>query len=106
MTNPPDPASVAAGLKFDAWITSLNLDVIQDEFGYEEGEFTVYPEQWEPLWREGLTPRQAFRRALDAFAEERAEREREQAANWERVQAEDRDAIARARASSEAGGRG
>lgn len=74
---------------FDDWITSLNLDVVQDEYGYEEGEFTVYPELWEPLWREGLTPQQAFRRALDAFAEEREEREREKAANWARIQAAD-----------------
>lgn len=74
---------------FDEWITSLNLDVIQDEYGYEEGEFTVYPDHWRPMWKEGLTPQQAFRRALDASAEARDEKERQRLANWERIQAEE-----------------
>lgn len=55
---------------FDEWITELNLDVIQDEFGYEPGEFTVYPEHWRPLFEEGLTPLQAFQRALKAHRED------------------------------------
>jgi hypothetical protein len=48
------------------WIETLETDVIQDEFGYERGEFTVYPELWRSLYDEGLTPRQAWQRALDA----------------------------------------
>ena len=74
---------------FESWITDLREKVIEDEYGYEPGEFTVYPEQWRPLFDEGLTPEQAFRRALDAFAEEREERERLQAENWARIQAAD-----------------
>jgi hypothetical protein len=52
---------------FDAWMDTLNEDVIQGEYGYEEGEFTAYRELWHPLYAEGLTPAEAFRRALDAF---------------------------------------
>lgn len=40
--------------------------MIQGEYGYEAGEFTVYPEHWRPLFKEGLTPAQAFARALSA----------------------------------------
>ena len=57
--------------RFDDWIRELDEDVIQGEFGYEEGEFTVYPEHWRPLFRKGMTPRQAFQRALDAHREAR-----------------------------------
>ena len=58
-------------LSFDEWIDELREDVVQDEYGYERGEFTVYPDEWRPAFEEGLTPSQAFRRALDAFAEAR-----------------------------------
>jgi hypothetical protein len=75
--------------KFRAWIRTLDEDVIQEEFGYERGEFDVFPTLWHPLYAEGLTPRQAWQRALDGFAAERAERDREQAKNWERIQAAD-----------------
>jgi hypothetical protein len=51
---------------FDAWMTELNEDVIQGEFGYEEGEFNAAPSLWRPLFQRGLTPSKAFRRALDA----------------------------------------
>lgn len=57
--------------RFDAWIRELDENVIQGEYGYEEGEFDVYPEHWKPLWREGLSPRQAFMLALDAHDDER-----------------------------------
>lgn len=57
--------------KFDAWIDELAEDVIEGEYGYERGEFTVYPDHWRSLYDEGLTPSQAFKRALDAFAESR-----------------------------------
>lgn len=59
MTSPtPD------GLRFECWIATLERDVIQGEYGYEEGEFTVYPSLWRPLFKEGLTPAEAFKRAL------------------------------------------
>lgn len=52
--------------RFVNWIRELDEDVIQGEFGFEEGEFDVFPDDWEPLYLEGLTPRQAYQRALDA----------------------------------------
>lgn len=77
------------GKPFDAWIDELTEDVIEGEYGYEPGEFTVYPALWRPMWAEGLTPEQAFRRALDAFdADRRAEEERRKL-NWDRIQRED-----------------
>jgi hypothetical protein len=76
-------------LAFDTWIDTLREDVVQDEYGYEPGEFTVYPELWRPLFREGLTPSQAFKRALDSFDEEHREEERRRADNWARIQQED-----------------
>ena len=53
--------------QFDRWIQELDEDVIQSEYGYEAGEFNVFPDHWYPLYVEGLTPQQAFRRALDAM---------------------------------------
>lgn len=55
---------------FGVWIEQLDEDVIQGEYGYERGEFTVFPDHWRPLFDEGLTPAQAFKRALDAHAKE------------------------------------
>lgn len=75
--------------KFDAWIRALDEDVIQGEYGYERGEFTVYREHWRPLFNEGLTPQQAFRRALDAHKELRDQEDREREENWKRIQAAD-----------------
>lgn len=60
--------------KFRAWIHELDEDVIQAEYGYEQGEFTVFAEHWHPLYLDGLTPAAAFKRALDAFAEDRREK--------------------------------
>lgn len=74
---------------FDEWITQLGEDVIHGEYGYEPGEFAVYPDHWRPLFQGGLTPQQAFRRALDAFADERKREDEEKAANWQRIQAAD-----------------
>jgi hypothetical protein len=74
---------------FREWIRSLDEDVIQGEFGYEDGEFTVYPSLWRPLFNEGLTPRQAWQRALDAFAAGRREDEAAKLANYARIVAED-----------------
>lgn len=56
---------------FYAWLQELDGKVIQIEFGYEPGEFAVYADHWRPLFDEGLTPRQAFQRALDAHREAR-----------------------------------
>lgn len=84
-----------ADKSFDAWIDELREDVIQDEFGYEPGEFTVYPDAWRALFIEGLTTRQACQRALDAFSAERDRRDCEQKDNYERIRAEDAAAIAR-----------
>ena len=50
---------------FRDWCNELDEGVIQDEFGYEPGEFTIFPEHWRALFDEGLTPRQAWQRALD-----------------------------------------
>jgi hypothetical protein len=74
---------------FNAWVTELDEAVIQGEFGYEPGEFAVFPECWRRFYDEGLTPRAAWQRSLDAFAEDRRDRERRQWENWERIQAED-----------------
>lgn len=83
--------------KFDAWLRDLEEDVIQIGHGYEPGEFIVYPDQWKPLYLEGLTPNEAFERALNAFADAREEDRKARMENWERIQAEDRAAIARER---------
>lgn len=93
-------AEIIEKLPFKDWIVALEEDVIQSEYGYEPGEFAVFPEHWEPMWREGLTPAQAFRRVLDAHADARRDEEAERLANWERIQAEDRAAILRARQSN------
>lgn len=75
--------------KFRHWIATLTTGVIEGEFGYEEGEFSVYPDLWRPLFDEGLTPAQAWQRALDAFAEERRREEQARKDDWERIQRED-----------------
>ena len=75
--------------KFNDWIDDLRENVVEGEYGYEPGEFTVYPEHWRSMFREGLTPSQAFRRALDGFAEARKQEDAERLANWRRIQAED-----------------
>jgi hypothetical protein len=86
-TDGPTPWDLDA--KFRAWIHELDEDVIQGKYGYERGEFTVYAEAWHPHYLEGLTPQQSFKRALDAAAEDRKQRERERLANWERIKAAD-----------------
>lgn len=53
---------------FDEWIRALDEDVIQGDYGYEDGEFTVYPEHWRSMFNEGLTPADAFKRALAAHS--------------------------------------
>lgn len=83
--------------KFDEWIRCLDEDVIQGEFGYEPGEFTVYTSHWRPLFNEGLTPREAWQRALDGFANARREADEAKAANYARIVSEDEAAVARER---------
>lgn len=75
-------------MAFDRWMRELNEDVIQGEYGYEEGEFTAYPEMWHSLYVEGLAPSAAFKRALDAYGRAREEEERQKAENRARIQAE------------------
>lgn len=78
---------------YSAWLRELEEDVIQAEFGYEPGEFTVYADHWAYLYEEGLTPAAAWQRALDAHAEARRESDEARKANWERIQREDAEAI-------------
>lgn len=75
--------------KFRAWLRELDEDVIQADYGYEPGEFTVFAEHWHPMYLEGITPAAAFKRALDAHAEDRRERERLLKQNSARIQAAD-----------------
>lgn len=49
---------------FEDWIDDLTEKVVQDEYGYEPMEFTVYPEHWRQLFDRGMTPSEAFRHAL------------------------------------------
>lgn len=51
--------------QYRKWLDVLEHEVIEDEFGYEPGEFTVYSGAWEELYKEGLSPREAWQRALD-----------------------------------------
>lgn len=76
-------------MTFDKWIEALEEDVIQGDYGFEPGEFTVYRNHWRPMFKRGLTPQQAFRRALDMNACGRVEEECLQAINWARIQYED-----------------
>lgn len=76
--------------KFDAWIRTLDETVIQGDFGYEPGEFTVYPDHWRPLFDEGLSPADAFQRALDSHKAARDEEDRLKRENWELIREEGR----------------
>jgi hypothetical protein len=58
---------------FDAWLHELEFDVIIGEYGYEEGEFSVFPSGWKHMWEEGLTPLQAWKRALEAHKQNDSE---------------------------------
>lgn len=76
-----------------AWLTALEDDVIIAEFGYERGEFAVFPESWEGLYSEGLSPGEAWQRALDAHGERRRDEELAKARNWARIQREDAELL-------------
>ena len=91
----PDFAEVATpDEQFESWLMELTETVIQDEFGYEPGEFAVYPDHWRSLFDEGLTPRNAWQRALDGFREHREEEDQLKAENWRRIQEVDAAYIA------------
>lgn len=75
--------------RFEAWIRELDEDVIQGEYGYESGEFTIYPDHWKAMFNGGLTPTEAWLHALAGFARAREEEEAAKKANWERIQRED-----------------
>ena len=79
--------------RFDEWIRALDEDVIQGEYGYEPGEFTVYTSHWRPLFDEGLTPQEAFKRALDGYANARDAREAGQKERYARIIEEDEAAV-------------
>lgn len=59
---------------FAAWIRQLDEEIIQAEYGYEPGEFTVYPDLWRGAFDSGKTPLEAFKSALKAFDEDRKRR--------------------------------
>lgn len=50
---------------YNNWLTELAEDVIEDEFDYKPGEFAIYLSHWRELYDAGLTPRDAWLRALD-----------------------------------------
>jgi len=75
--------------KFGEWIRVLDEEVIQGEFGYERGEFTVYPSGWRHMFIEGLTPRQAWQRAMDAHKAYRDEEDAKKLANYQRILVEE-----------------
>lgn len=59
---------------FDDWVEELELDVIQGEYGYEPGGFTVFPAMWFGKFNRGLTPSEAFAEALRDHAEAQMDR--------------------------------
>lgn len=83
------PTPWDADEKFRAWIQVLDEDVIQGEYGYEPGEFAIFAEHWHEHYTQGLTPQQSFKRVLDAFAEDRRQREQARKDNWARIQSAD-----------------
>lgn len=85
---------------FHDWLCNLEEDVIQGEYGYEPGEFTVYSTHWRELYDEGLTPLEAFKRALDGYANARRDEEGRKITNYARIVAEDEMAIAQYRAAN------
>ena len=71
--------------QFQHWLRELEESVIQQDYGYEPGEFDVWAEDWRPMFDRGLTPQQAFRRALNMHACGRVEDECLKAINWARI---------------------
>jgi hypothetical protein len=79
--------------RFEEWLRELDEDVIQGEYGYEPGEFTVYPDLWMPAFKAGQTPREAFDGALEAYDDDRKARDEEAKARWAEIQRKDAEAI-------------
>ena len=52
-------------LSFEEWLEELKTTVIEGEFGYEPGEFSVFADGWFPLWEAGMSPSEAFQSELD-----------------------------------------
>ena len=50
--------------RYGEWLRALEEEVIEREFGYEPGEFAVYPSHWRGLYEQGLSPLDAWQRAL------------------------------------------
>lgn len=65
-TNQNQAPRKTAAEDYREWLRILDEDVIQGVHGFESGEFTVYPDHWRPLFDEGLTPSQAWQRAVAA----------------------------------------
>lgn len=74
---------------FGRWIEELNTSVIEAEYGYEPGEFSVSPSDWEHLYREGLSPLDAFKRALRAADDARKAKDATVKENRRRIDAEE-----------------
>lgn len=74
---------------FDRWLEKLREEVVQKEYGYGECGDATRPDFWRPLYDEGLSPSQAFRRTLDAYAEARRAREETLDTGWKRVRHEE-----------------
>ncbi|MGJ0505642.1 MAG: hypothetical protein ACR652_00620 [Methylocystis sp.] len=96
MTNSQQP-DISQPDKFEEWLRELDEDVIQGQYGYEPGELTVYSSHWRPLFEEGISPLEAWKRALDGHANARREREDAERVNYARIVDEDQAAVARAR---------
>lgn len=80
-------------IKFHRWIKSLDEDVVQGENGFEPGEFTIFADDWRPLYREGLSPREAWQRAMDAHKTAREAEDKAKAENYQRIKAADAAAL-------------
>lgn len=81
--------------RFDDWIDRLKGDVIEGDYGYEPGEFTVYPDHWRPMFDRGLSPAEAFKTALDAHGNALDEEESARKANYQRILQDDTEAVKR-----------
>ncbi len=58
------------GCRYEMWLRDLDEGVIQGEYGYEDGEFSVFPSHWLKLYSDGHTPEEAWLIALAAHGEQ------------------------------------
>lgn len=70
--DPQQDDNGSLGDDFDRWVRELDEDVIQGEYGYEQGEFSVFPSLWWSLYHRKLSPRDAWLVALNEHKKERA----------------------------------